>query len=275
MKHFLKLIVLIGFVLFLMEKTFRLFIALQPDESEYTTEDEPSEKPNNGVYKQVDENGNLISIQYYTEGKRDSSWTYFYPNGNIRSIVKYNENVLHGKAKYFSQEGGLIYEERYTKGKLVEVNVKNDSLYKYNVQLHSHGKLLYHNTCTPCHESVTHNAVNPLKSLRDSLSAKQLSLDSMHYHFTDSVTIRERIISVEHQNRVFNRFDIDAIIHFLQIEKDKSKQLPFRGIKSLKDRSKTVYHPHFKQFKPPSTAFYPPVWTLFSPHKRDVVDHDK
>lgn len=248
MKHFLKLIVLTGFVLFLVEKTFRFFIDLQPDTSEYVIGDEHDEKPNNGVYKQVDQRGNLISIQFYKDGRRDSSWTYFYPNGNIRSIVKYHDDVLHGKAKHFSPEGGLIYEERYTKGRLVEVSVKNDSLYKYSVQLHTHGKFLYQNTCTPCHESVTHKAINPLKNFQDSLTVKRVSLDSMHYHFTDSATVEDNIIAAEHQNRMFNRFDIDALIHYLEVEKGKTKQLTFRGIKSLKDKPKTVYHPHNKPF---------------------------
>lgn len=244
MKHLIKLIVLIGFVLFLMEKTFRFFKDLQPDQNEYTIEDEHKEKPNNGVYKQVDEKGNLISIQFYKDGRRDSSWTYFYPNGNIRSIVKYEHDVLHGRAKHFSQEGGLIYEERYSKGRLTEVNVKNDSLYKYNVQLHTHGKMVYQNTCKPCHESTTHKAIRPLQNTRDSLGSGRISLDSMHYFFTDTATVEREIITADHQNRIFNRFDIDALIHFLEYDRGRSKQLPFRGIKSLKDKPKTVYQPH-------------------------------
>lgn len=241
MKHVLKFIVLAGFALFILEKTFSFFISFQEDEDDYTDFAIPNARPNNGVYKQLDENGNLLAIQFYNDGLRDSTWTYFFTDGNIRAIIKYRNNLLHGKSRYYDQGGGIIYEENYKNGKLTDVEIRDDSLYKYRVQLTTHGKVLYQNTCAKCHHSIAHKATDKLKWMLDSLKPQRLSLDSMHHYFITSDTVNHHnIIPEKDSSRTFKRFDIDAMLNFLLKEKDKSRQFPYKHRRSLIDKPKTV-----------------------------------
>lgn len=56
---------------------------------------------------------------YFKNYLKDSTWTYYYPNGNFRSITNYKEGFEHGESKVFYENGNLAGEGLLENGRTV------------------------------------------------------------------------------------------------------------------------------------------------------------
>jgi antitoxin component YwqK of YwqJK toxin-antitoxin module len=65
----------------------------------------------NGLWKFYNPKINIpIAEGSYKNGRRDGTWTSFYPNGKRRDIAEYRDGKLFGPAKYFDEAGYLKRE---------------------------------------------------------------------------------------------------------------------------------------------------------------------
>lgn len=66
-----------------------------------------------GLYQSMYENGSLAIKGYYTNGKSDSTWIYYFENGKIKAQGKYRDGKQHGEWKYFFEHGNLKHKGKF------------------------------------------------------------------------------------------------------------------------------------------------------------------
>jgi hypothetical protein len=65
------------------------------------------------------ESGKLWSIGYYEDGKNHGNSEVYYENGRIRYTKNYKNDVAEGLWKFYGQDGALVGEVMYEKGKIL------------------------------------------------------------------------------------------------------------------------------------------------------------
>lgn len=78
-----------------------------------------------GLWKFYNPKSNtLIAEGTFKKGKKDGTWTNYYPGGKKRETAEYREGKLFGPAQYFDQEGALkkqlIFQDSVLVGKYIE-----------------------------------------------------------------------------------------------------------------------------------------------------------
>lgn len=224
---------------------FSYFMKLRPKEDPEL--DLGSRIPNNGEYVSVYQNGQKKAVEKYDNGKREGFWVYYYPNGNLKKELNYHNDVLHGMCKFYHDSGTLIYSERYTSGVFSTLTVVNDSLYKYEVEFLEYGTKLTRKHCENCHNTTLPNhfdKLNDLSNQIDSLSATHFNLDTLHTLVTDSSIISNDSLYShwipESGEILFNKYDIHAILHYLEAINSKAAPLKFKRINNIKKKPKIV-----------------------------------
>jgi len=111
-----------------------------------------------GLSKEYDENGELISLYEYNndflisrerinrfdkEGKRQGEWKEFFPNGSIKREMTYRDDLIHGYYKEYNQNGILVLTMLYDMGVIVEENVDDDPDIEIVNRYDNNGNLIY------------------------------------------------------------------------------------------------------------------------------------
>ena len=78
--------------------------------------DEASKK--HGEYKKFDDQGNLIELAHYSNGKLNGKRTLYYENGQIEIEEEYAKDVMAGPYKVYHKNGALDIEASYIKGQM-------------------------------------------------------------------------------------------------------------------------------------------------------------
>ena len=66
--------------------------------------------------------GPVKEVQYYDTGLQCQGDTVWYENGTVQFSVQFSNNLKDGYMKKWNTEGKLIFEARYIKDSLAEVN---------------------------------------------------------------------------------------------------------------------------------------------------------
>ena len=81
----------------------------------------------NGVIERY-QNGKLISVTPYCDGKIDGRVYTYYKDGSIESVQNYKQGKLHGISVIYDRFGNVTYDSEYEEGNLVgRDNFKNKS----------------------------------------------------------------------------------------------------------------------------------------------------
>lgn len=203
--------------------------------------------PNNGEYVSLYQNGQKRAIEKYQNGKKEGFWIYYYPNGNLKKELNYRNDLLHGMCKYYHNSGELIYSERYTSGVFSTLTVANDSLYKYEVEFLEYGTKLTKKHCENCHNTSTPGHFEKLTALNskiDSLTQLEFNLDTLHALVSDSVMSSNDSLYnhwIPKSGEVlFKKYDIQAILHYLEAVNSQTAPLRFKKINNIKKKPKVV-----------------------------------
>lgn len=204
--------------------------------------------PNNGQYKEYYDDGGLYSIEYYENGKKEGVWRYYYQNGRLKNRITYKNNRLNGGIWHFGEGGALIFKENFNNDTLVSRKIINDSLYKYEVMFESHGREIFNKTCTPCHHQSIEQDLNfSLKDLElfiDTVGVVHLSIDSIHRLNMDSLhfeMLHEKETIGPQPNYILDKYDLEALIEFIEKEKERDEVKKKHRIRRVKERRKIVY----------------------------------
>ena len=73
-------------------------------------------KPYNGLWTTLYENGNKKSEGKYKDGKQDGPWTYWYENEQKKSEGTYKDGKLDGKRTWWNENGQKTYEDIWKDG---------------------------------------------------------------------------------------------------------------------------------------------------------------
>jgi antitoxin component YwqK of YwqJK toxin-antitoxin module len=95
----------------------------------------------NGYYHRFQENGTIISKEYYREGKHDSLNEYFRSDGSLEFSKMYKDGLENGELKSFYPNGNLYQDYNYTSGKkegLQRVFYPNKQLKWKDIFLYGH-----------------------------------------------------------------------------------------------------------------------------------------
>lgn len=210
--------------------------------------DQSGKRPNNGEYKEYYDNGSLYSIEYYENGLKEGVWRYYYKNSKLKMRQSYSNNKLNGTVYHFSTAGDLIYNEIYRNDSLVEKLIVNDSLYNYEVVFETHGHEMFNKACISCHKFPTDKnlrlGLNNLESFVDTISITELSIDSIHSLYADSLEFQVHIDNVEigpKQGLILDKYDLEAILQYIENEVSRGKTKKRHRKKNLRLRKKMVY----------------------------------
>ncbi len=202
-----------------------------------------------GQYVSFYDNGNIKSIEYYENGQKQGSWLHYYDNGCLKQSIDYKNDYLDGYTSFFAKSGELIYEEKYSKGQFSELSITNDSLYKYEIRLESHGQLTFRRNCSGCHEvskDIGLDEFNDIAMLFDSLQSQKISIDSLHLtSFRDSSLLEHfgqfnQWLIPFYSNKSLDSYDFEALYNYLERESEKQKVKPLKRLRKLSRRKKTV-----------------------------------
>ncbi len=79
----------------------------------------------NGVIERY-QNGKLISVTPYCDGKIDGRVYTYYKDGSIESVQNYKKGKLHGISVIYDRFGNVTYDSEYEEGNLIgRDNFKN------------------------------------------------------------------------------------------------------------------------------------------------------
>lgn len=195
------------------------------------------ERPNNGYYKEYYENGRLKSEEFYENGKKDGTWKTYFPNGNVRTIKTFDENLLQGLTAHYDSCQVLIFTELFEDGVCKKREIVNDSLYKFKIRIMPHGKEVFEQSCSPCHD-VRKTLMLGVDSINH-LDLTFISMDSIHtpiFHgaFLDSLELTKRY----NDTVPLNDYDIKSLQYFLENISTKPAHQP-KYPKKLKVKGKT------------------------------------
>ena len=198
----------------------------------------PSNKFEKGAIHEYYGDSTLKLIERFEKGVLSGKSVYYYPNGKIERISYFKNGVKTGYEYHFANDGSLVYMVKYSFGEVVEENIINDSLYKYDLQIVEHGRLTFKNNCGHCHNNGLRNLTNELQILKDTLKTGLISIDSLHYIFADSIKYEPSFIdSLYANNDSLDLNDIHAVIKYID---QKNQKRTFPVVKQLKVRSKRI-----------------------------------
>lgn len=81
----------------------------------------------NGVSKNWNDNGNLISIINYKNGLLNGSWKTFYNNGQLKNSVKYIDGKKNGLEVWYYENGKKQSEVLYENNKIISKKLRWDA----------------------------------------------------------------------------------------------------------------------------------------------------
>lgn len=111
-----------------------------------------------GVSKEYDKDGNIITIQEYNndflitrerinrvdnKGLKQGEWKEFYPNGGIKSEKTYKDDQLHGYYKEYDSRGKLVLTMLYDNGSIVRSRVEDEPDIEIEKKYDENGKVIY------------------------------------------------------------------------------------------------------------------------------------
>lgn len=111
-----------------------------------------------GLAKEYDENGNIISLMEYhndflvsrerinrydSKMLRQGPWKAFYDNGRIKSESSYIDDMMHGYYKEYDEKGNLVLTMLYDKGSIVKSLVEDQPEIEMINRYDDSGKLVY------------------------------------------------------------------------------------------------------------------------------------
>ena len=111
-----------------------------------------------GLSKEYDKNGNIISLLEYnndflvsrerinrtdSKGLKQGEWKEFYPGGNIKSEKTFKDDQLHGYYKEYDTRGKLVLTMQYENGSIVKSKVEDEPDIEIVNKYDDNGKLTY------------------------------------------------------------------------------------------------------------------------------------
>ncbi|PQB04758.1 toxin-antitoxin system YwqK family antitoxin [Aureitalea marina] len=76
----------------------------------------------------------VMTREFYTNGKLDGNWETYYPNGQVTEKITYKDGIKEGPNQYFSPEGVLLKDLAYVQdelqGEAIYYNAKGDVVIK-------------------------------------------------------------------------------------------------------------------------------------------------
>ncbi len=75
------------------------------------------DKVENGEYRQWHDNGQLMDLSMYVEGKLNGEYKRWWSNGQLWEQTTYAEGTLHGEYKLWWDNGQLRFQTTYVSGK--------------------------------------------------------------------------------------------------------------------------------------------------------------
>jgi antitoxin component YwqK of YwqJK toxin-antitoxin module len=70
------------------------------------------------------EDGTLKEVQYYQNGEKTGGDTVYHENGKLKFTLFLKDNKKDGYMRKWGEDGGLIYESKYSMDTIIEVNGK-------------------------------------------------------------------------------------------------------------------------------------------------------
>ncbi len=86
-----------------------------------------------GIYE-VYKNDTLFYSAYYSQNKKDSVWTYYFPNGKISRIVPFKNGKENGQDKSFREDGSVAWDNTYVNGQLTGTSTYYNSAGKVEIR---------------------------------------------------------------------------------------------------------------------------------------------
>ena len=111
-----------------------------------------------GVSKEYDKNGNIITLLEYNndflisrerinradaKGLKQGIWKEFYPGGGIKSEKTYKDDLLHGYYKEYDDKGKLVLTMLYENGSIVKSRVEDEPDIEIVNKYDNNGKLIF------------------------------------------------------------------------------------------------------------------------------------
>ena len=188
-------------------------------------------RQSDGAFVEYYQNGKISSEEFYKDGFRYGNWRFYYEDGALKKELNYKNGLLEGIQRYFSINSKLIYTEVFVDGKLEVRNIKNDSLYNYEVNLIRNGQVFFENECENCHLGKNDKIIVPYYVAK--FSEDTLSVDSAFAaYFND---IHGDSIGMSLVDSV-NTYDILAVIRYIDKQYQTANRRPNDAVRLRKIR---------------------------------------
>lgn len=149
---------------------------------------------NHGVYQEYYPSGQLKSLDTYSKGLRNGVSIQFNQNGDTTQLHDYHQGQQHGVAKYFVEGEVLVLTERYQFGELIDREVLNDSLYRYQFLAYETGQSLFEVQCQSCH--LDQNLITDWNAVT---KVEKQNLDKVHFPDTTNNFFLPLVSSPDYQ----------------------------------------------------------------------------
>jgi antitoxin component YwqK of YwqJK toxin-antitoxin module len=117
-----------------------------------------SEGKKEGLSKEFDKNGNIITLLEYNndflisrerinrtdiKGLKQGEWKEFYPGGGIKSEKTFKDDLLHSYYKEYDNRGKLVLTMLYDNGSIVKSKVEDEPDIEIEKKYDDNGKVIY------------------------------------------------------------------------------------------------------------------------------------
>ena len=186
-------------------------------------------RQSDGAFVEYYQNGKISSEEFYKDGFRYGNWRFYYADGSLKKELNYQKGLLDGIQMYFSKNSKLIYTEEFIKGELKELDIKNDSLYKYEVSLFTNGQEIFEKECQSCHLSKKGNVTVPY--YLDKFSEETVNFDSVFVKYFNS--IHGDSVRIDKVDSIIS-YDVLAVIRYIDIQYQTARRKPNEAIRLRK-----------------------------------------